>query len=183
MVGPQTHCQLRSRAPNQRSERGWVCRGRHARCSNGRRLIIKTICDPTSWLTLTSGFYYSRINAGQERPFVLQAFGPQPTLSGDHTQEIAGICAGDANASRKFDLRRRRPVSIDFNAVRRRLDLSRCRQLQNRQDKYDAAFQRCDRVQSAEQSGQNLRKQPRFEAGKGSRLGHRRPAGALAKSR
>ena len=25
---------------------------------------------PTSWLTLTSGFYYSRINAGQERPFV-----------------------------------------------------------------------------------------------------------------
>src|SRR5213080_2734597 len=26
---------------------------------------------PVSWLTLTSGFFYSRINAGQERPFVL----------------------------------------------------------------------------------------------------------------
>ena len=46
---------------------------------------------PTSWLTLTSGFFYSRINAGQERPFVSQAFGPQPTFIGDHTQEIAGF--------------------------------------------------------------------------------------------
>src|SRR5207253_8810757 len=27
-----------------------------------------------SWFTLTSGFFYSRVNAGQERPFVL--FGP-----------------------------------------------------------------------------------------------------------
>src|SRR5215469_4290586 len=46
---------------------------------------------PTSWLTLTSGFFYSRINACQERPFVSQAFGPQPTFIGDHTQEIAGF--------------------------------------------------------------------------------------------
>jgi vitamin B12 transporter len=42
---------------------------------------------PVSWLTLTSGFYYSRINAGQERPFVL--FGP--TFISDHTNEIAGF--------------------------------------------------------------------------------------------
>src|SRR5438093_4677609 len=40
---------------------------------------------PASWLTLTSGFFYSRINAGQERPFVL--FGP--TFVSDHTNEIA----------------------------------------------------------------------------------------------
>jgi vitamin B12 transporter len=40
---------------------------------------------PASWLTLTSGFYYSRINAGQERPFVL--FGP--TFISDHTDETA----------------------------------------------------------------------------------------------
>ena len=46
---------------------------------------------PTSWLTLTSGFFYSRVNAGQERPFILQIFGPQPTFIGDHTQEIAGF--------------------------------------------------------------------------------------------
>jgi vitamin B12 transporter len=46
---------------------------------------------PTSWLTLTSGFYYSRVNAGQERPFVSQAFGPQPTFIGDHTQDVAGF--------------------------------------------------------------------------------------------
>lgn len=42
---------------------------------------------PVSWLTLTSGFFYSRINAGQERPFVL--FGP--TFISDHTDETAGF--------------------------------------------------------------------------------------------
>jgi vitamin B12 transporter len=46
---------------------------------------------PTSWLTLTSGFFYSRVNAGQERPFISQAFGPQPTFIGDHTQDVAGF--------------------------------------------------------------------------------------------
>jgi vitamin B12 transporter len=46
---------------------------------------------PTSWLTLTSGFFYSRVNAGQERPFVSQIFGPQPTFVSDHTEEIAGF--------------------------------------------------------------------------------------------
>jgi vitamin B12 transporter len=46
---------------------------------------------PTPWLTLTSGFFYSRVNAGQERPFVLQIFGPQPTFVSDHTEEIAGF--------------------------------------------------------------------------------------------
>jgi vitamin B12 transporter len=46
---------------------------------------------PTSWLTLTSGFFYSRVNAGQERPFVLQIFGPQPTFVSDQTEEIAGF--------------------------------------------------------------------------------------------
>ena len=42
---------------------------------------------PFSWLTLTSGFFYSRINAGQERPFVL--FGP--TFISDYTDEAAGF--------------------------------------------------------------------------------------------
>ncbi len=42
---------------------------------------------PVTWLILTSGFYYSRINAGQERPFVL--FGP--TFISDHTDETAGF--------------------------------------------------------------------------------------------
>ncbi|HZR05682.1 MAG TPA: TonB-dependent receptor [Candidatus Udaeobacter sp.] len=46
---------------------------------------------PTSWLMLTSGFFYSRVDAGQERPFVLQIFGPQPTFVSDHTEEIAGF--------------------------------------------------------------------------------------------
>jgi vitamin B12 transporter len=51
---------------------------------------------PTSWLTLTSGFFYSRVNAGQERPFVLQIFGPQPTFVSDHTQETAGFLQATA---------------------------------------------------------------------------------------
>jgi vitamin B12 transporter len=46
---------------------------------------------PASWLTLTSGFFYSRVDAGQQRPFVSQAFGPQPTFISDHTQEVAGF--------------------------------------------------------------------------------------------
>ena len=46
---------------------------------------------PTSWLTLTTGFFYSRLNAGQERPFVLQIFGPQPTFVSDHTEQVAGF--------------------------------------------------------------------------------------------
>lgn len=44
-----------------------------------------------SWLTLTSGFFYSRVNAGQERPFVSQTFGPQPTFVSDHTVQTAGF--------------------------------------------------------------------------------------------
>jgi vitamin B12 transporter len=62
-----------------------------------RALFERTTVDyqndfrPTSWLTLTSGFFYSRVNAGQERPFVSQAFGPQPTFVSDHTQETAGF--------------------------------------------------------------------------------------------
>ena len=42
---------------------------------------------PATWLTLTSGFFYSQVDAGQERPFVSQIFGPQPTFISDHTEE------------------------------------------------------------------------------------------------
>lgn len=60
-----------------------------------RALFERTTVDyqndlkPASWLTLTSGFFYSRVNAGQERPFVSQLFGPQPTFISDHTEETA----------------------------------------------------------------------------------------------
>ncbi len=58
-----------------------------------RALFERTTVDyqndlrPTSWLTLTSGFFYNRLNAGQERPFVV--FGP--TFISDHTDETAGF--------------------------------------------------------------------------------------------
>ena len=47
---------------------------------------------PTSWLTITSGFFYNRVNTGQERPFISQDFGPQPRFVSDHTDET-GIFA------------------------------------------------------------------------------------------
>ncbi len=62
-----------------------------------RALFERTTIDyqndlrPASWLTLTNGFFYSRVNAGQERPFVSQAFGPQPTFVSDHTDETSGF--------------------------------------------------------------------------------------------
>jgi vitamin B12 transporter len=40
---------------------------------------------PTSWLTLTSGFFYSEVEAGEERPFVL--FGDR--FIGDETEETS----------------------------------------------------------------------------------------------
>jgi vitamin B12 transporter len=68
-----------------------------------RALFERTTIDyqnnlnPASWLTLTSGFFYTRVNAGQERPFVSQAFGPQPTFISDHTQEVAGFLQATVN--------------------------------------------------------------------------------------
>jgi vitamin B12 transporter len=58
-----------------------------------RALFERTTIDyqnnvrPVSWLTITSGFFYSRVNAGQERPFVI--FGPK--FISDHTDETAGF--------------------------------------------------------------------------------------------
>lgn len=43
---------------------------------------------PAAWLTLTSGFFYSNIDADQERPFIL--FGLDPLIS-DHIEETAGF--------------------------------------------------------------------------------------------
>ena len=77
---------------------------RHARCLNERKLIIKTICARRHGSRSRRDFSTAVVNAGQERPFVSQAFGPQPTFISDHTQEIAGFLQSDADASREFDL-------------------------------------------------------------------------------
>jgi vitamin B12 transporter len=68
-----------------------------------RALFQRTTIDyqnnlrPTSWLTLTSGLFYSTIKAGQERPFVSQAFGPQPTFISDEVQENAVFAQATVN--------------------------------------------------------------------------------------
>ena len=41
----------------------------------------------TSWLTITTGFFYSEVDAGQERPKILQIFGPQSKFISDHTEQ------------------------------------------------------------------------------------------------
>ena len=46
---------------------------------------------PTSWLTLTTGAFYSSVEAGQERPFVSQTFGPMPTFISDETEQTSGF--------------------------------------------------------------------------------------------
>jgi vitamin B12 transporter len=48
---------------------------------------------PASWLTLTNGFFFYRVEAGQERPFVL--FGP--TFISDSVKEIAGFLQATVN--------------------------------------------------------------------------------------
>src|SRR5439155_24486306 len=44
-----------------------------------------------SWLILAPGFFYSRVNAGPEHPFVTQIFEPRPTFVSDHTDKTAGF--------------------------------------------------------------------------------------------
>ena len=44
---------------------------------------------PAKWLTFVGGLFYNQVDAGQERPFVSQMYGPQPTFVSDYTQERA----------------------------------------------------------------------------------------------
>ena len=56
------------------------------------------------WLTLTSGFFYSHVDAGQERPFVSQAFGPQPTFISDETEETSVFLQGSVTPLKDLNL-------------------------------------------------------------------------------
>lgn len=63
-----------------------------------RALFARTTVDyqndvrPASWLTVTSGFFYTTTTAGQERPLVL--FGPK--FVSDHPEQIAGFVEATA---------------------------------------------------------------------------------------
>jgi vitamin B12 transporter len=75
-----------------------------------RALFERTTVDyqndlkPASWITLTSGFFYNRVNAGEERPFISQAFGPQPTFISDHTEETAVFLQASATPFKGLNL-------------------------------------------------------------------------------
>ncbi len=78
---------------------------------------------PVSWLTLTSGFFYSQVDAGQERPFISQDFGPQPTFISDYTEETALFLQASVTPFEGLNLGGGRPLR-SFQPVRRHLDLS-----------------------------------------------------------
>ena len=59
---------------------------------------------PTKWLTFVSGFFFNQVSAGQERPFVSQDFGPQPTFISDYTQERAVFLEATATPLPGLDL-------------------------------------------------------------------------------
>jgi vitamin B12 transporter len=59
---------------------------------------------PTKWLTLTSGFFFSQVDSGQERPFVSQLFGPQPTFISDFTDERAVFLEASAHPLPELNL-------------------------------------------------------------------------------
>ena len=59
---------------------------------------------PASWLTLTSGFFYSHVDAGEERPFVSQAFGPQPTFISDETEETSVFLQASVTPFKELNL-------------------------------------------------------------------------------
>lgn len=68
-----------------------------------RALFQRTTIDyqnqlrPTSWFSLTTGMFYNRIDSREERPFISQIFGAQPTFVSDLTTEVAGFVEATAN--------------------------------------------------------------------------------------
>jgi vitamin B12 transporter len=58
----------------------------------------------SSWLTFTSGFFYSHVDAGQERPFVSQDFGPMPTFVSDETEQTSLFVQASVTPFKGLDL-------------------------------------------------------------------------------
>ena len=140
-----------------------------------RALFERTTVDyqndlrPASWITLTSGFFYSRVNAGQERPFVSQAFGPQPRFISDHTVETAGFLQASVMPIEGLNL----VAGGRFDHFNQFGDIWTYRFAGSYLIKPTdtiAARELCDRFQSAEQSGQNFREQFRPRSGEESRI-------------
>ena len=109
-----------------------------------RALFERTTVDyqndlrPASWLTLTSRIFLQPGERGTGTAFRFAGFGPQPTFISDHTDETGGFSAGERDADRRIESRRRRTFR-SFQSIRRYLDLSFRRQLSDRPDRHDVA--------------------------------------------
>ena len=57
-----------------------------------------------SWLTLTTGTFYSDVEAGQERPFISQEFGPQPTFISDETEQASVFAQASVHPIKDLNL-------------------------------------------------------------------------------
>jgi vitamin B12 transporter len=59
---------------------------------------------PARWLTITTGAFYSEVEAGQERPFVSQLFGPQPTFISDETEQASVFAQASVTPAEHLNL-------------------------------------------------------------------------------
>ena len=116
------------------------------------------------------GFFYSQVDAGQERPFVSQIFGPQPTFISDHTEETRGFL--QASVTPFEDLNLVAGGRYDhFNQFGDVWTYRFAGSYMIEQNRHDVARECRDRVQSAEQPGQDFREQFRPGAGEESAAG------------
>ena len=150
LVGPQTHFQLRSRAAGQRSEQRRIRRPdtRIVQTDNGR--LSKR--SPADFVAHDhDGFFFSRVGCGTGAAVCSSSVRNSSAIIPKQT-------AGFLEATAKIDNLILSPArdTISVQSIRRHLDVSFRRQLQDRQDGHDAAFERRDRIQSAEQPGQNF---------------------------
>ena len=58
----------------------------------------------TSGFILTTGAFYSHVDAAQERPFVSQVFGAQPTLISDETEQTSGFIQASVTPVKDLNL-------------------------------------------------------------------------------
>ena len=113
---------------------------------------------PAKWLTLTSGLF---LQPGRCRPGATIRFAGFRATTDLHQRLHRGACGlfgSEREPAARIESRRRRTLR-SFQPVRRDLDLSFRRQLQDCADGHDRARERRDRLQSAEQPGQDFRKQ------------------------
>jgi vitamin B12 transporter len=103
---------------------------------------------PISWLTLTSGFLLQPRERWPRAAICPPDLWSAADIHKRSHRRNGWLPASNIDADDKLDFRRGRALG-SFQSIRRRLDVSLRRQLQDRQDEHDVTLERCNRVQSA----------------------------------